>query len=113
MKFLYLIYICLIAAACEIKVREISKPQNLIPKDSLAIVLEELMVVEQHIQSKYPSLNQFQEIAKKSGDTLLKKYNISFKRFDEAMDYYGSRQSEMKNIYDQILENMNRKLNKL
>ncbi|MFN5417721.1 MAG: DUF4296 domain-containing protein [Flavobacteriia bacterium] len=112
MKFLYLLYIVVIFSACQIKVNEIPAPNNLLPKDSLAVVLEELMLIEQNIQSKYPSLNQFQEIAKKSGDTLLNKYDISFRRFDEAMNYYGSRQDEMKQIYDQILENMNRKLNK-
>lgn len=113
MKILHLIYISIFFSACQIKVREIEAPSNLIPKDSIIIVLEELMVIEQHIQSRFPTVNQFQEIAKNSGDTLFKKYNISFKRFDESMDYYGSRQEEMKSIYNTILENLNRKLNKL
>lgn len=113
MKIFTFIFLLSLLGACQIKVKEIPAPENLLPKDSLIIVLEELMIVEQHIQSRYPQLNQFQDLAKRSGDTILFKYHVSFKRFDQAMDYYGSRQDEMKGIYEKILDNLNRKYNKL
>lgn len=113
MKFtLYICIICFLAS-CQIKVKEYPEPKNLISKDKLVVILEELMLVEQHIQSKYPQLNQFRKTAQLSGDAILKKNHVTSKRFDEAMDYYGSRQEEMKKIYDRVLERMNAKLNKL
>lgn len=113
MKYFLFLFLLSTLGACQIKVKEIPAPENLLPKDSLIVVLEELMLVEQHIQSRYPQLNQFQDLAKRSGDTILFKYHVSFKRFDQAMDYYGSRQDEMKGIYEKILERMNTKVNQL
>lgn len=99
--------------SCETSLKEIPQPENLIPKDKLVLILEELMIVEQHIQTKYPQINQFEDIAKRSGDAILKKYGVSYKRFDQAMDYYGSHQKEMQEIYNQILDRLNTKLNQL
>jgi hypothetical protein len=50
---------------------------------------------------------------RKSGDAILKKYNISFKRFDESVSYYGSRQDEMQSIYTEVQDSLNWKLNHL
>lgn len=112
-NFLALLLLISCVTSCSMKLDEIPEPANLIPKEKLVPLLEELMLVEFKVQSRYPQINQFQECAKKSGDYVLKKHLVSFKQFDETMDYYGSRQDEMEAIYDEVLENMNRKLNKL
>lgn len=99
--------------ACELKVQEIPAPNDLIPKNKMALILEELMVTEQYVQLKHPQPNDYQEVAKNSGEAILKKHGVHFRRFDSSMDYYASHQDEMKQIYNQVLENINKKLNKL
>lgn len=113
MRLFLIISFLTLLFSCEIKVKEIPEPKNLLSKEKMVVILEELMVVEQYVQAQYPQIHQFQEIARRSGDAILKKHGVSYKRFDEAMDYYGSRQQEMIAIYDQVLENINKKLNKL
>jgi hypothetical protein len=112
MKIKYLI-VLLLFSSCELKIKEFDPPKNLIPKDSMILVIEDLMLIEDHIQTRYPQINQFKKSLEKSGDTLLKKYHISYIRFEKSFDYYTSFQNEMKSIYAQVLENMIKKLNKL
>lgn len=99
--------------SCELKVKEISKPKDLIAKDTMVVILEEIMIVENYIQERYPNIYQFKESVKKSGDRILNKHHVSFKRFNESIDYYGSHQDMMKEIYNKVLEKMNGKLNRL
>jgi hypothetical protein len=113
MKYSIIIVSLLLFIACELKIREIDAPKNLIPRDSMVLILEDLMLLESHIQNRYPQVNQFKSSLRKSGDTLLRKYDISFRRFEKSFDYYASYQDDMKAIYNQVLENMNKKLNEL
>lgn len=110
---LFIIAFVLALVACELKVQEIPVPDDLIPRNKMVLILEELMVTEQYIQMKYPQPNYYQEVAKHSGEAILKKHGVNFKRFDASMNYYASHQEQMKQIYDQVLENVNKKLNKL
>ena len=43
-----------------------------------------------------------------SGKKILDHYSISHKRFEESMEYYGSRQEVMQSIYSQILDSLNK-----
>ena len=48
-----------------------------------------------------------------SGDSLLKSHNVDMKQYEASMDYYGSRQEIMKEIYSQALEDLNEELSDL
>lgn len=110
---------CLIAccllflAGCKSEIERIPEPENLIPRDTMVLVLGDLTVLEAHITNKYPTVTVFKDLMKKSGDELLKKYNISYKRLDESLDYYGSRQEEMQSIYTEIQDSLTMRLNQL
>lgn len=110
---------CLIACCmllllgCKSEIERIPEPENLIPRDTMVMVLGDLTVLEAHITNKYPTVTVFKDLMKKSGDDLLKKYNISFKRLDESMNYYGSRQEEMQSIYTEIQDSLTLKLNRI
>ena len=45
-----------------------------------------------------------------SGDSILKKHGVSKEQYTQSMDYYGSRQSEMQEIYANILDDLNKEL---
>lgn len=95
------------------KPKDAPKPINLISKDTFALVLEELLIIEQQVTYKAAQNPQFQSIAKNSGDYILRNYNISFEDFDSSFTYYNSNQVEMKQIYDSIIEKLNLKTNSL
>lgn len=85
------------------------KPKNLLPEDSMVLVLKELMVLENHVQSTYPG-NFMQNGMGKTGDELLKKYHISFPRFTQSFRYYASDQDKMEQIYTTIQDSLKKEL---
>lgn len=99
--------------SCQVKLKEFRAPSDVIPKDSLSLILQEIMLVEYQVQSKYPLPQQFQDCVKKSGDTILSRYQVTYQRFDRSMTYYGSKQEEMQEIYDTVLERLSEKLNRM
>jgi hypothetical protein len=96
-----------LTAACSDGMSGISKPNDLIPRDSMVKILKEMSLLESHIQAKYIHVARFQETMKRSGKKLLDTYGISHDRFNRSMDYYGSQQEEMKSIYAEILDSLN------
>lgn len=108
MKFSALILFIFLCYACEDQLAPISKPGDLIPRDTMVMCLKEISLIESYIQAKYVHVSRFQKIMMLSGDKILKKYNLTHKRFEESMNYYGSRQDEMSSIYTQVLDSLNK-----
>ncbi|MCE3294924.1 MAG: hypothetical protein K0R65_638 [Crocinitomicaceae bacterium] len=113
MRLLASIGLFLVLFSCELQLQEIPAPDDLLPEEKIVLILEDLMVTEQYIQMKYPQPDYYLEVAKHSGDAILKKHGVTFKQFDSSLNYYGSHQDEMQAIYNKVLENINKKLNKL
>ncbi len=105
--FFILIGICFINS-CTNSVEGKAKPENLIPRDTLVMVLKDMTLIESHIQSKYLHVSKFQKTMKLSGKKVLDHYSITHKRFEESMEYYGTRHEEMQSIYSQILDTLNK-----
>lgn len=113
MKIYFVACFAVLLLGCKSEIERIPEPENLIPRDTMVLVLSDLTVLEAHVTNKYPTVTVFKNLLKKSGDDLLKKYNISFKRLDESMNYYGSRQEEMQSIYTEIQDSLTLKLNRI
>jgi hypothetical protein len=94
--------------ACTDEMSGISKPNDVIPRDTMVMILKDMSLLESHIQAKYIHVSRFQETMKRSGKKLLDGYHVSHDRFNRSMDYYGSRQEEMQSIYAEILDSLNR-----
>lgn len=97
--------------SCKTEIKRFPEPENLIPRDTMVMVLEDLTVLESFITDQYPQVNLYQDLMRKSGDTLLKKYRLDFNRFDQSINYYGSRQDEMQSIYTEVQDSLTWKMN--
>jgi hypothetical protein len=86
----------------------ISKPADLIPRDSMVSILQQMTLIEAHIQTNYSHVSRFQGIMKNSGEKVLKKFAVSPSRYASSFDYYCSRQKEMQSIYAEVLDSLNR-----
>ncbi len=107
MKIHVIIILFALVASCKNEMTGISEPDNLIPRDSMVILLKDFSLLESHLQLKYIHSPSFHPLMKKSGDALLKKYKISPQRFEMSFDYFATRQQEMKSIYGEILDSLN------
>jgi hypothetical protein len=100
-------------SSCRDEVDLSKKPKNLIPEDSMVLILKDLTLIESHIQMKYLQVNIYKETMKKSGDVIMKKYNVDLERFESSMDYYGMRQVKLQELYSRVLDSLNLMAGKL
>lgn len=90
-------------SACTLKPKEITPPSQLIPQDSMVILIHDLTILESHIQQKYVQLERYAKIMRMSGDSLLAQYGIERKRYEEALTYYSQNPGMLNAIYDSVL----------
>ena len=111
---MYKIFIIgLIAFSCSSEYSSGDKSENIVPKDSMVMALKDLSILESHIKTKYPQIQQSFKTVTKSSEFILKKYNLDTARFNSSMNYYITHQKEMQEIYSQILDSVNRELTEL
>lgn len=113
MRFLAVISFWVLLFGCKSEIKRFPEPENLVPRDTMVMILQDLTVIEAYITDKYPQVNRYQKWMVKSGDGVLKKYNVSFKRFDQSLNYYGSRQDLMQSIYTEVQDSLAWKMNHL
>ncbi len=113
MKQLLFIVLLATLASCFEGMQRIEAPKNLIGREKMIEVMTELVKLEGHIQDRWPGVNRFHKAMTNSGDSLFKAHNITFEQFDASMDYYGSRQKEMQDMYSEVLERLGQELGEL
>lgn len=107
------ILLLIVIASCSRSIERIPEPKGLIPRGKMVTVVKEMMKLEAHIQTTYGQVSMYHKVMAKSGDSLLSTYNLDRKSFEASYDYYGSRQDDMKDIYSEVLEQMNEELGEL
>ena len=81
-------------AGCTDGLSGISKPSDLIPRDTMVLILKDMSLLESHIQAKYVHVSRFQETMKRSGKKILDNYHVSHDRY-------------MQSMYTEILDSLN------
>mgnify|MGYP003651776042 CR=1 FL=1 len=110
----YLFIACVILiSSCSTGVMEIEEPKNLMSKDEMIQVMTELVKLESHIQAIYPSVSEYNKTMMNSSDKLFKRLKVNSKDFEASIDYYGSHQEQMKEIYNEVLDELNSELGEL
>ncbi len=113
MKIIIFIVTLLFLFGCSAKIKRKPEPKNLIPKDKMVIVVREMVKLESFIQRKYVQVSAYHKTMVKSGDSLLLANNVTREEYEASIDYYGSRQEELQEIYSEALEDLNEELGKL
>lgn len=112
-KLLYFSFLLTTIFSCTEEIKRLPKPDNLITRDTMVMVLKDLSILEAHVKSKFPLVSQNYKTLKKSGQIILNKYNLDTTRLNSSISYYGSHQKEMQSIYSQVLDSVNRELTEL
>lgn len=113
MKLILAFAISVLFVACVDHVPDMPKPDKKISHKQMVTVLTELVQLESSAQLKYVQLMRYAKIMEQAGDSLLKTKGITSEQFNENMDYYGSRQEEMMEIYDEVKMNLLKEKEKL
>lgn len=99
--------------SCKTEIQDFPKPKDVIPRDSMILVMKDLMVLENYIANTYPETNVSPKLMTKSGDSLLSTYHISPKRFERSFQYYGTQKREMIKMYSEIQDSLTWEMNQL
>ena len=112
MRFV-VISIVLAFSSCSSDFEDTRVPDNLIEKKKMVEVMKEIVKLESHIQSTYPSVSEYNKTMLNSSDFLFKKLGVKEEDFQTSMDYYGMHQKQMKEIYNEVLDQLNSELGEL
>ncbi|MBB78232.1 MAG: hypothetical protein CL844_04450 [Crocinitomicaceae bacterium] len=113
MRYFFIIFFIGFIFSCSDSIEGKVKPNNLIPSDKMAKVMNELNKLECYIQGEYNSVAQYNMVMINSGDSLMRSFNITKEQFEESLEYYATHQDLLKGIHDKILDDYNRELGEL
>ena len=111
-----LVFLCLFTlSSCDLSsdLEGTEAPDNLLPREKFTEVLVELSKLEAHIESTYKTVTVYNIVMTRSGDSLLQTFDLDKETFESSLEYYGSRQEEMKDIYSDVLDELNLELGQL
>ena len=106
MNKLFFITCFLTFSSCTHELEIIEKPVDLIPQDSMEIVLHEMMLVEAYTRVQHQNVHEFYKVMRRSGNKVLEKYNIDSLRYERSMDYYARKQESLIEIYEKIQDSV-------
>ena len=96
----------MIQTNCSYQLEKVEAPDNLIPKDTFTLVLQEVMVVESFYKSQEANVNTFYKTLPAAMHPIFDKYNIDSIRFVSSMDYYTTQQEELIKMYNEIQDSL-------
>ena len=99
--------------SCKAEIKEFPVPKDLIPKDSMTLIMKDFMVLESYIANTHPEISVSPELMENSVDSLFTSYGISPQRFETSFQYYGTQQEEMMKIYTEIQDSLTWEMNQL
>jgi hypothetical protein len=110
-QFFLILFGFFVFSSCQNKksVDERLNKENIIPKELLISIFEELVLIESHLQSTYYSYTNYGESLQVSRDSLLKTKGVSLKQFTNSFDYYSKTDEDLVALYQNVLNNYNEK----
>jgi hypothetical protein len=90
--------------ACVHQKQRFEPPLDLIPRDSLIGALIDVMTIEAYIQGRQPQLMHYATLMERSGDSILAKHGLNYKRFSTSMEYYAKQPHVLDSIYTSVLD---------
>lgn len=108
-----LLVIALIVAGCSPGVARKDPPKDLIGKEKMVEVMTEMMKLEGHVNAKYVQVTKYYKVMKATADSLFEAKGITAKQYEESFDYYAYQQSDLKEIYEDVLNNLNHEMTEL
>lgn len=106
LMYLFIGSIFLVLGACSYELDKKGAPNDLIPKDTFTMVLQEVMIVESYFKHQQRNVNDFSQTLPKAINPIFKKYNVDSIRYSHSMEYYSTHQKKFIEIYIQIQDSV-------
>ena len=106
MKFTTTLFCLLALSACQ----QHAVPKGILPLAQMAPLVEEITLLETHFQSKYGAPGQYIEALDLSVKGIFKKARCSKATFEKSLKYYAAQPELQKELNEQLLTELSRKL---
>jgi hypothetical protein len=114
MKFISIILIGLLLGGCSNSSPFLpEKPANLLSEDKFKNVLSEMLVTEMLVQVKISSPVEVNKEINRLGNEILKNHAIDSAQYAKSFDYYSANKDLMEKIYNDLITDFNKKIEKL
>jgi hypothetical protein len=105
MKYL-IICVLFVLCACEQGAKK--SPQGLIDADKMSLVMEDVLLLESHYQSKYGVPGLYKKALDQSLLAVFKKHHVTKKQFMDSYTYYASLPESFKELNTGIMDRLSR-----
>tara|TARA_Y100000385_G_scaffold177329_1_gene183346 strand:- start:261 stop:620 length:360 start_codon:yes stop_codon:yes gene_type:complete len=110
MKKTHLVFFLFFFLSCENTTsNNHKKPDKLISKEKMSLIITDLMLSESYFQIKYSILPRYKEALLITSDSIFSNYQISSAQFDESYSYYLNQKEDLLDIYKVTLDSLNLK----
>ena len=100
---LYIAFLILVIfSSCSYELEFIEEPNDLIPKDTFELVLEDMMLLEAYVKTQKSNVHEYYKSMPKSAELIFEDYNIDSSRYISSMDYYSQKQEILLEMYSNI-----------
>ena len=86
------------------------KPVQLIDEEKMSLVLEEVLLMESHYQSKNGVPGIYKDALDKSLSVVFKKHHVTKKQFKDSYVYYASQPEKFKALNTSIMDRLSRQI---
>lgn len=97
----------LLFVSCNKDVEQIEKPKDLLDKNKMAAVLTDISLMEAAANVQLTQ-NANANIEEGLKFNIYKQHSISRKQYESSLKYYSANTAEFKEIYDIVLQNLNK-----
>ena len=106
MKFFLSSFLLLFTLSCNSHANY--APSDLIAPEKMSIILEDVLLLESHYQTKYGVPGVYKEALDKSILNVFKKHRVTRKRFQSSYLYYASHPEYFKSLNTGIMDRLSR-----
>jgi hypothetical protein len=107
-KLLVVLFFLHLLVACQPEATK--KPSHLIEEEKMSLILEEVLLMESHYQSKYGIPGVYKDALDKSLLVIFKKHQITKKQFKESYVFYASQPETFKALNTSIMDRLSRQI---
>jgi hypothetical protein len=104
------IILCCLSLLLACQSRTTTKPAQLIEKEKMSRVLEDVLLMESYYQSKHGIPGVYKDALDESLSEVFKKHHISKKQFKESYVYYASQPEVFKELNTSIMDRLSRQI---
>ncbi|MFZ9587018.1 MAG: DUF4296 domain-containing protein [Crocinitomicaceae bacterium] len=102
----FFVFLLLVLCACNEP--SVKTPPGLIDREKMSLVMEDVLLLESHYQSKYGVPGLYKNALDKSLTAVFTKHHVTKRQFMESYSYYASLPETFKALNTEIMDRLSR-----